>query len=44
MYNLLSEDNIHSDYRRRGLERVNPFSWHKSAKRTLDCYRDVAAR
>jgi glycosyltransferase involved in cell wall biosynthesis len=43
MRRLLTEDELRSSLRRRGLERAGQFSWDRTARETLDVYRRVAS-
>jgi len=41
LHRLLTDDDLHAELRRKGLQRARGFSWTKAARQTLDVYRTV---
>jgi glycosyltransferase involved in cell wall biosynthesis len=42
MHRLLTDDDLHAELSKKGLQRACVFSWERAAHRTLDVYRKVA--
>ena len=41
LHRLLTDDDLHAELRRKGLQRAACFSWEQAARQTLDVYRTV---
>ena len=41
LHRLLTDDDLHAELRRKGLQRARCFSWEQAARQTLDVYRAV---
>jgi glycosyltransferase involved in cell wall biosynthesis len=44
MYRVLTEQELHEQLRRKGLERAQLFSWEETARKTLKVYEEVYAQ
>ncbi len=42
MHRLLNDDELHAEFRRKGLQRAAWFNWDRAARSTLEAYRKVA--
>jgi glycosyltransferase involved in cell wall biosynthesis len=43
MLEILTDEKLQLDLRKKGLERAKLFSWSKAAKKTLDIYKSLAS-
>ena len=43
MHRLLTDDALHAELAKKGLQRAATFSWERAASKTLDVYRQVVA-
>ena len=41
MYKVLTDENLRKDLIKRGLSRAKEFSWEKTARQTLDVYKEI---